>query len=967
MSRLRKISLIAAVPLGLAAILFGLACLPAVQTWAVRRVLSAQPDTQAELGRVAIGWNSVRVTDLTLTQPGLRLHLPSLDLQAPVLAAARGQVDVASLTAHGWTLDLTDTDVAVPSGEPKPVDPAATLTGVFKTLELPVDLSIKTVDLAGQLVLPAGRAELTLTGGQLAPGSEGRFTLETALTPDPRLHTGVDVIEARAELRARLLNANTFDRLALDFVATARGADVPADTTLHVRLDSQSTTAGGETHALRLVAGERDLIAVDLALPANLNAGSVTGQWRVDIRDTDLKPFALSWALAAFQAEGGGEFASDIDGNQPSVSGKLILKAGQLDRLAPELAGVGPLTLTTGFDLARVGERVRVRRLTLDIADTAPVFSAATLQGFTFDPASATMLPEQAVNDLASLTLSRLPLAWVQPWLPELTVNGGDAAGEWRVALRDEMLMVRPVAPVTVAGLNLDQAGEPLLREVDVSLAAGVARGAAGWRAELVELTLRRGERAMLKLAAVAGQLAGADQPLTLTGTYDSDLRAVVTQPFASEDIAVTAGRIQGDFSGSLSADSRFELSLGVTGLRAAVETGFPEVALTAVVTQNAAGRIEVEVPVVVTTPGQRSEAVLKAGIVPGEPATNIAATLTSALLYSEHLNAFGALTAAAGESVKKPPANEPEEPKTNDPFWAGLTGELVVDVQRLVYLPGVEITAIHAALKIGPDGLSLDDLRALVGAQGKLEGAARVLHDAAQAEPYEVKGNVRIKDFDPGPFLRASEPRRAPVIEGSFDLTAELAGRAVEPAELADAALGEVRLTGRDGTLRALGVKVGRAAELASPAAAVLGLFGSMTGNESAQKYAGRAQAGAEVVRQLGALDFEQMTLTLSRDAERNLAIRDLTLDSSLARLVGAGLIRNQPGVPLFRQPLALDLQLSARNRLASGLRALNLLSAEVDEHGYTPLVEVIKLDGSLESVGTAQLQRLIERALLD
>src|SRR5690606_30172719 len=97
MSPRRKISLIAAVPLGLAAIVFGLACLPSVQTWAARRVLAGQPDLVGTVGRVAIGWNSVRVTDLTLERGGQKLTLPSLEAELPVLAAARGRIDVARL------------------------------------------------------------------------------------------------------------------------------------------------------------------------------------------------------------------------------------------------------------------------------------------------------------------------------------------------------------------------------------------------------------------------------------------------------------------------------------------------------------------------------------------------------------------------------------------------------------------------------------------------------------------------------------------------------------------------------------------------------------------------------------------------------------------------------------------------------------------------------------------------------
>ncbi|MFN2533288.1 MAG: hypothetical protein ABR555_18550, partial [Pyrinomonadaceae bacterium] len=41
------------------------------------------------------------------------------------------------------------------------------------------------------------------------------------------------------------------------------------------------------------------------------------------------------------------------------------------------------------------------------------------------------------------------------------------------------------------------------------------------------------------------------------------------------------------------------------------------------------------------------------------------------------------------------------------------------------------------------------------------------------------------MKAFDPGPFLRAVSPGQPPTIEGKFDVSSKLTGRAINLAEL--------------------------------------------------------------------------------------------------------------------------------------------------------------------------------------
>ncbi len=117
-----------------------------------------------------------------------------------------------------------------------------------------------------------------------------------------------------------------------------------------------------------------------------------------------------------------------------------------------------------------------------------------------------------------------------------------------------------------------------------------------------------------------------------------------------------------------------------------------------------------------------------------------------------------------------------------------------------------------------------------------------------------------------------------------------------------------------------------------------------------------------SEVARSLpsGTVEIEP------RDSERDVLIKDITLISPQMRMAGSGKITFVPDVPLRLQPLLVNLQIGARDQLADSFRQLRLLGAGgPDGLGYVPLSEPIQLDGTLQSIGTAQLQRLIYNAI--
>lgn len=950
-SPLRKVLLIAAVPAGLVVVAAGLACLPGVQTWAARRALASQPDLQAELGQLSVGLGGARVTDLVIEQPGLKLTLPSAEIDLPLIAAARGRVDISRLVARGWTVELTDTAGTVATQAP--AEPAAKPDprALFDALRLPVALSLAQIDVQGRVRQAAGEATITLTGGGLRPGEEGRFELDATFTPDASAGLPAGDIDLDATLTARLRDEQTLDQLGLDLTARTGG------NTLRAKIASRRAADGADTHAVSVIVDDHALVSLDLALAAG--SGQATGGWKLDVRDRDVAPFLPGQTLPAFTATGEGRFSSDPQGLRPEVSGALRVALSELERLSPELASLGALNLDAAFEVALAGEQVAVRALKVDLAGAEPVLSVEALQPFTVDPATRSLQAKEPLTDLARISLTGLPLAWAQPWLGDLQLTGGPARGEWRVTAGPDNVRVRPVAALTVDGISLDQAGQPLLRAVDLSVAVGARLKDGDLAAELLELSARSGGRTLLKATAQGG-------PAAVKGTLEAELPALLAQPVAKGSADVVAGRIQADFDAALADGWKAGLNLAVTGLRASKPLVLPEVSLKLSASGDKDGAIRAELPVVLTAADRRSDLLVKADVKPGEPVTRFAGSVTGALVHVQDLQVLAALapsSPAQPTAPAKPAADE--KPAAGEPFWAGFEGKLTLLLARVVYAPGVEVKDVTGELSVDRDAISLKQLDALIGASGRLSVSGSLKNEPEKKKPYALAGDLSLTGFDPGPFLKPDNARRPPVLEGSFDVKGTLVGRATDPAELADTALGKVDVTGRQGTLRALGVKVETAAKLAPVASSALGFLGAVTGNEDAIKYAGRARVGAEVAQQLSAVQFERLDMTLQRAQNNDLAIKDIVLQAPAVRLTGGGGITHRAGVPLLLQPLNLQLNLSANGRLANGLASLKLLGTEPDAAGYFPLSESIKLDGSLAEVGTSQLERLIRRAL--
>ena len=288
-----------------------------VQTWAARRALAERPELNATLGSISVGFQRVEIRALQAESNGAVLTLPSLDAVLPVIAAGlQDRVEIKSLVAKGWTLDLTRAEnlktIALRWSRAREIQASTKASrgfslvssayaaeaavaaeplfrGVFASLQLPVDLSLEGADLEGEVLLPdvdgsgMGRVQVKLTGGGLGSGRAGNFVLDAAGTK-----ADGGALTLHSALGATMDTARTFTRLSAEANASASGVQFPEGVTLKIDGTAVRNTAG-ETYSLLLAGSEKQLADIDAEL---VNATSqIAGTWKLDVRDRDLAPF----------------------------------------------------------------------------------------------------------------------------------------------------------------------------------------------------------------------------------------------------------------------------------------------------------------------------------------------------------------------------------------------------------------------------------------------------------------------------------------------------------------------------------------------------------------------------------------------------------------------------------------------------------------------------------------------------
>lgn len=944
----------------------------AFQTWVARKAIASKPEVRASIGSVAAGMQRVTLKDLHFEQSGAVLTLPAIEIDVPLVSAGwNKKVLVTRLVAKGWTLDLTK--VAEAKNQAKPATPPSSpvtnavqaFAGVFTQLQLPTDVSLDGVDLEGDVVLPEnrGKTKVTLKGGGLRAGSEGKFDLTANAALNDR---DVNAVEMRAQLGAVMDTPRTFTKIALKANAAAKGEKFPNGVKLTADL-STTRADTGETYSIAVATADQEIVRVKADFPKS--AERLAGTWKLDVRDADVAPFALGIPLPRFDVAGQGTFETDPVFTAFHATGRLNTVTDRLRVVRVELAQVGELKLAADFDVLARSGTLAVQKLEASLTAERPVASVRALQPFEFNPQTAELKVADGARDAFGIALQGLPIAWAKPFLKDFTVTGGHLRGEFVAAQRGAGVVLRSTAPVTLDGIAVEQGGKPLARGLDLTMNVSGDYAPQGWQAEISGLTVKSGDARVLTADIKAGQLAGGQQPIKAAGKIFANLPALLTQPAAAGLLTLTSGDALVEFAASLSAKQEVQAKLALRELATESEkqpVKLPTLTADLRVEVAPDGKITLWTPIVIEHNERKSDLTITGSLVAGkDKLRTIEANVTSAQLVVDDAKIFAAVLPVA-EKKKAEPMNPGTAPASAPP-WAGFAGSIGLQLKRVLYSETFEVTELAGRVKIDEGTLKLEGLQAGLGETGraKLDGA--VTFNAAAPQPYALMAEMNLKEFDPGPLLRAFNGNQPPVVEGRFDVASKLASHASSMGDLAAGADGDFQLTSKGGIFRGLPVSVGNAAESPGKIAGWIAALGSLASKKGSDDIGSRPQAIAEVAKGIYPIPYDQLSMVLSRDAALNTTLREFILIAPEVRLTGGGTALHKPGSSLFEDSLAMEFRLRSRGRLETALKYLGAVEARPDDLGYTTCLIPLRIGGTIAKPDATESSKILAALLVE
>jgi hypothetical protein len=277
------------------------------------------------------------------------------------------------------------------------------------------------------------------------------------------------------------------------------------------------------------------------------------------------------------------------------------------------------------------------------------------------------------------------------------------------------------------------------------------------------------------------------------------------------------------------------------------------------------------------------------------------------------------------------------------------------------VYSENLEASNISGRLRLDAGMLKLEGLQAGLGETGRANLNGTVTFDETAPQPYTLAADFGVKEFDPAPLFRALNGNQPATLEGKFDVTSKLASRAATLADLTAGAGGTFQVTSKGGVFRGLPVSVSNITETTNRFYAWLASAGtaitSIAGKKETIDVANKPEAITEVARALNPIAYDQVSVTVIRDAALNTTFKNFTLIAPEVRLTGSGTALHRPGATLLEDSLAMEFALRVRGRQGELLKYLNALEPQTDDLGYATCTVPLKVGGSLAKPDTTEV----------
>lgn len=578
--------------------LVGLAFSSGFQTWAFRRVVAGQPDLKIEVASVAAGLSQARLTGLKVTVPGVTFTADSADATLSVWAVITSRrLDLGTVSLRNAVIDLRDAAPAAspgpsavagasdtitpvtlnPQGTPTsqapavpakaPASPAAPapaarpsdFNGLLAGLELPAEVSVAKLTANARVLLPQQRtATASVTLADLGRGRRGKLDWKVEVT-DARAAAPVQAIHASGSAALTVAANGRITAIETDALAAFEGPGLPADRISLKAKAAPAGAAGDETY--EIIAGLERGDQVETVVEGRaefLRANRrLTGTWKVAARSEQFAALLSGLGLPTLAVAGEGKFSFEPAAGATSASGELDVQASDLGRLSPGLRTLSAVRSHGAFDLRVADGTAVLERLELNLSDATGrrLADIAARQRISVRLADQQLSFANPTAELARVSVQRLPVAWLQPWVADYTLDTGDLS--FVVAIEagtdGNRVRARAVEPVLVQGLSVRQAGRLLIEQATISVRPDIEYTATRMTATLTELkvSLPAGDNIA---GSISTQVTGfpkapvVDFTTDLTGRLAEGFRQQVPElPTAVRFTAAAQGRLAGD------------------------------------------------------------------------------------------------------------------------------------------------------------------------------------------------------------------------------------------------------------------------------------------------------------------------------------------------------------------------------------------------------------------------------------
>jgi hypothetical protein len=985
------------VVLGVAIVLLGMlvggAFIPGVQTWYAQSKLDAQPEVHGTVGSMSVGLGHMDFTDLHLETAAAVIDVPSLHATLPVKAAVwDGKIQLQSLVAKGWTIDLSrpvekprapapapaaPVTKKSPAAEPPVSAEAAAVQEALKTLRsilggraLPYDLSLEGVELEGDVVLAlptreAIRIHLVIKGGGLAAAHEGFFAVDAdAANPWP----GISQAGVHGQVRMAASSPRRLNRFALKAEVSIHRASSP-DGFLVTTEFGAAREPTEETYTLVLSREGRPLATMQAHHPDATH--ELAGDWKVDLRNADLALMTADHPWPALAVTGGGHFQTDLTQGRVRVGGRLNAAPTSPDGSIPGLDRYGAVTLATHFNFERRGGVLRFDDLGGTLTSAGPVVSVQSRGAFEFDEKTAAVKPVDPSGDWLDGSLQASPQAWVSDRPGAVSVAGSNLGGDFVIRVTKEGFALRPKTPFVATGLSVRKAGRMVARDLDVSLAWLADYDAAGWRVQCAPLVVKRAGRRLASIEAQAAWPSGANQPMVVKGTWNADLEAMAAQPETPVEARFTARSASGDFTWNAGSLSWVDGKITVIGHD-------PKRIFTARVSaqERPGGKWAFQIPVKMEFGSQVSDLSAEGNWSDAASGGQSYIRLTGEKVDLAQLRPLAVpLAAMAGLPALAKPASVAGGAGAPDraPFWGNWVGSLVFDFDQLkigddIYSNvGGSFDADHGALRLehGRGGLRQKPPVQLDG---------EVTFEAAAEWPYHLKAKGDFGEVDAATIWPVVPEGQDALVEGRFTLAGTLTGRGSNLGDLAGRTQLDFKLAGTKGIIRLLKTDIGDALPQDNDPGVVsetLGGVSNLVGKLLAVKFGSGEKSVSKTMENVLTLSsivgenvYDSLTVTGHRSADGTIQLSQIVMLAENERLQGSGEITAGKGLALAARPLRLDLLLGVRGDIAGLFAQAGLLSDSKDKAGFTNLSQTLRFDGSLAKIDPREWHDLLVKA---